>query len=81
MTFGTFGSVARTATRVVRAFVRDEAGQDVIEYGLLSAGIAIVGIVLWQNVGVGIFNAYTGWDTGVQALSSCTPDPGGGGCP
>ena len=77
---GAARSIAST-TRVVWAFVCDEAGQDVIEYGLLSAGIAIVGIVLWQNIGVGIFNAYTGWDTGVQTLSACTPDPGGGGCP
>ena len=58
----------------------EECGQDVIEYALLSAFIGIVGILAWQNIGVGIANAYVGWDTGVQGLSSCTPDPGGGGC-
>jgi Flp pilus assembly pilin Flp len=59
---------------------RDDSGQDVIEYALLGAFIATVGILAWQGIGVGIKNAYLGWDTGVQNLSSCTPDPGGGGC-
>jgi Flp pilus assembly pilin Flp len=61
-------------------FVREDAAQDVMEYALLSAGIAIVGIVIWQNIGVGIGAAYEGWDGGVQDISGCTPDPGGGGC-
>ena len=61
--------------------LREEVGQDVMEYALLSSGIALVGIVVWNNIGTGIANAYTGWDGGVQTLSACTPDPGGGGCP
>jgi Flp pilus assembly pilin Flp len=61
-------------------FVREESGQDIIESALLAALIATVGILIWQNIGVGIKNAYLGWDTGVQNLSTCTPDPGGGGC-
>lgn len=68
---------------LLRAFFTDESGQDVIEYALLSALIGVVGILIWQNIGVGIGNAYTGWDTGVQSISSTTPDPlacSGGGC-
>jgi Flp pilus assembly pilin Flp len=61
-------------------FVREESGQDIIESALLAALIATVGILIWQNIGVGIKNAYLGWATGVQNLSTCTPDPGGGGC-
>jgi Flp pilus assembly pilin Flp len=64
-------------------FVREESGQDIIEYALLSALIGVVGILIWQNIGSGLASAYTGWDTGVQSISSCTPDPiasGGGGC-
>lgn len=60
--------------------IRDDSGQDVIEYALLGAFIATVGIVAWVSVGVRIGAAYTGWDSGVQSLSSCTPNPGGGGC-
>ena len=66
--------------RLVSRLVREESGQDLIEYALLGAFIATVGIVAWQNIQVGLRNAYTGWDTGVQNLSSCTPNPGGGGC-
>jgi Flp pilus assembly pilin Flp len=64
---------------IIRA-LRDESGQDIIEYALLAALIGTVGILAWQNIGVGISNAYLGWDAGVQSLSSCTPDPGGAGC-
>ena len=71
--------------RVLARLFVDESGQDLIEYALLSALIGVVGITVWQNIGVGIMNAYNGWDTGVQTLSNCTPDPvstGGGttGC-
>ena len=66
---------------LVRLF-RDEAGQDVIEYALLSAFIATVGILAWKGIGAGIGTAYLGWDSGVQGISACTPDPiaFGGGC-
>ena len=60
--------------------LREECGQDIIEYALLGAFIGTVGIVIWQNIGIGIRDAYFGWDTGVQSVSACTPDPGGGGC-
>lgn len=69
--------------RLLVRFLRESNGQDLIEYALLTSLIGIVGIFIWQNIGVGVFNAYTGWDTGVQGLSVCTPDPiahGGGGC-
>ena len=61
-------------------FLRDETGQDLIEYALLAVFIGIVGVVTWQAIGSGISNDYTGWDAGVQYLSGCTPNPGGGGC-
>jgi Flp pilus assembly pilin Flp len=66
--------------RLIVRFLREECGQDIIEYALLGAFIGTVGIVAWQNIGVGIANHYSGWDAGVQNLSACTPDPGGGGC-
>lgn len=66
--------------QLLKRFISEESGQDVVEYALLAAFIGTVGILAWQSVGVGIGNAYTGWDTGVQGLSTCTPDPGGGGC-
>ncbi len=66
---------------LLRRFLDDEDGQDLIEYALLSAFIGVVGALTWINIGVAIGIAFAGWDTGVQGLSACTPDPGGGGCP
>ena len=59
-------------------FLCEERGQDVIEYALLSALIGVVGVIAWENISVGVKNAYLGWDTGVQGLWS-PPDPAGGG--
>jgi Flp pilus assembly pilin Flp len=70
----------RVVMQILARLVREEEGQDIIEYALLAAFIGTVGIVAWQNIAVGIKNAYLGWDSGLQTLSSCTPDPGGGGC-
>jgi Flp pilus assembly pilin Flp len=67
--------------QLLERLLREESGQDILEYALLGAFIGTVGILAWQNIGAGIFRAYTGWDTNIQRLSACTPDPGGGGCP
>jgi len=66
--------------QLLARLVAEDSGQDVIEYALLGAFIATVGIVAWENIGVGIKNAYQGWDTGVQKLGCCTPDPGATTC-
>lgn len=74
-------SLEASVSRLIVRLVREETGQDVIEYALLSAFIGTVGILAWQGIGAGIGTAYNGWDGGVQGISACTPDPGGGGCP
>ena len=58
----------------------DDSGQDLIEYALLSAFIGICAVAAWINIPPAIAGAYAAWDANVQDLSSCTPDPGGGGC-
>jgi Flp pilus assembly pilin Flp len=70
----------RRAHMLVR-FLLDESGQDVIEYALLTAFIGFAGMFVWTNIMTTIGTKYSGWDTGVQNLSACTPDPGGAGCP
>lgn len=68
---------------MLQRFFADDSGQDLIEYSLLAALIAIVSIVTWQQIATTIGTGYAASDTGVQTLSSCTPDPiseGGGGC-
>lgn len=65
---------------ILDRLAREESGQDLIEYALLSALIGVVTALIWTNMRAAMGNAYGGWDTGVQSLSACTPDPGGGGC-
>jgi len=60
----------------------DESGQDLIEYALLTAFIGFAGVFVWTNIMALIGAKYSGWDTGVQGLGACTPDPvTGNGCP
>jgi Flp pilus assembly pilin Flp len=59
----------------------DDGGQDLIEYALLAALIAVTAVVTWQQIAIALGVAYEAADTGVQNISACTPDPGGGGCP
>jgi Flp pilus assembly pilin Flp len=63
-------------SKAVRAFVHDEAGQDVIEYGLLSAFFGIVCIAVWIVIQGNLRDAYINYDTDVQGLWA-SPDPGG----
>ncbi len=65
---------------MLRRLLVDDGGQDLIEYALLSAFIGVCCGLVWPNIRAAIGAAFTGWDTNVQALSSCRPDPGGGGC-
>jgi Flp pilus assembly pilin Flp len=62
-------------------FIRNDTGQDLIEYALLSCFIGICAVVAWTNIPTKIGLAYSNWNSGVQTLSACTPNPGGGGCP
>lgn len=66
-----------TTIRRLRNLAIDDAGQDIIEYALLTAAIGVVGILAWQAITGGIGTAYQGWDSGTQSLWE-PPDPGGG---
>ena len=67
--------------RPLRArLLRDDDGQDLIEYALLAAFVGVCAVAAWINIPPAIAAAYANWDAGVQGLSACTPDPGGGGC-
>jgi Flp pilus assembly pilin Flp len=66
--------------QLFRAFVRDDSGQDIIEYALLGALVGIASILTWQQVVLRVGIAYIAADTNVQTLSSCTPNPDGSGC-
>jgi Flp pilus assembly pilin Flp len=65
---------------LLRRLMVEDTGQDLIEYALLSAFIGVVCVAVWPSIRAAIGLAFVAWDANVQALSSCTPDPGGGGC-
>lgn len=72
--------VATEQASILAKFLRDESGQDLIEYALLSLFIGVCAVLAVVNIPPAIANAYSNWNANVQSISSCTPDPGGGGC-
>lgn len=63
---------------LIGRLLRDEGGQDLIEYALVTAGIGIAGIALWPTIENSIRVTYQNFDTGTQNLW-VPPPPGGGG--
>lgn len=59
------------------AFLRDECGQDLIEYALLTAAVGVAGIAVWPNIATSIGAAYRRLNLNTQALWA-PPAPGGG---
>jgi pilus assembly protein Flp/PilA len=51
---------------LIARFVREEEGQDVIEYALLGAFISIVAIVMIGNVGTEVNEIFTEINTALQ---------------
>ena len=57
---------------LLHRLVREDEGQDLIEYALLAGFISLVAVVAITNVGTGVNNVYGSVDGQVQAI------PGGG---
>jgi pilus assembly protein Flp/PilA len=55
---------------LVTRFVREDAGQDLIEYALLAGFISLVAVVAITNVGTGVNTVYTNVDTKVKSIPS-----------
>jgi pilus assembly protein Flp/PilA len=49
-------------------FVREEAGQDLIEYALLAGFISLVAVLAITNVGTGINGVYNNIDAQVKKI-------------
>ena len=62
-------------TALWRRLLRDEDGQDVIEYALLTASIGLAGIATWPLIRVAIGITYGRLDTKTQDIWE-VPDPG-----
>ena len=53
---------------LMKRFVREEAGQDLIEYALLAGFISLVAVVAITNVGTGVNNVYGNIQTQVSKI-------------
>ncbi len=67
----------RASWRRVRQFIADDRGQDLIEYALLTAALAVAGAATWPIFEAAIGTAYRALDTNTQNLWE-PPPPGGG---
>jgi Flp pilus assembly pilin Flp len=64
----------RTWRAIAVQLIRDDRGQDLLEYALLSAFIGVAGLAVMNAMGVSLANAYTAWGNAVDALWE-TPEP------
>ncbi len=55
--------------KLIRNFVRDEKGEDLIEYGLLAAFVAVVGVFVLYTLGLDA-GIKTAFGKAVDALNS-----------
>lgn len=62
-------------TQMLVRLVVDDAGQDLIEYALLSGFIGLGGFVVFSELGDQMGTAYDGWIAAVYAASGDTPPP------
>lgn len=63
--------------RILRLLLRDDRGQDIIEYVLLTATIGVAGIATWPLIATAIGTSYQQLDQNTQGLW-IPPNPGGG---
>jgi pilus assembly protein Flp/PilA len=55
--------------KLIARFVKEEEGQDLIEYGLLAALIAVVAYLVISNIGTGVNQIYQNVNSQVQAAT------------
>ena len=67
-----FTQSSRCLVTLITAFVRDERGDDLVEYALLAGLIGLVGVLAFNTVSGKMSNAYTGWNANAQ--SQWVPD-------
>ena len=56
--------------QLIRKFVADECGQDIIEYALLAGFISLASVVTVLDVGTGVGDIYADLETQAEALSN-----------
>jgi Flp pilus assembly pilin Flp len=57
---------------LIARFVREDEGQDIIEYSLLAAFISISGYLILQNIGSNVNSIYTNVQTATTAAAGAS---------
>ena len=66
----------RTVVNLLGRLVVDDAGQDLIEYALLTGFIGVGGFAFFSQLETKMGTAYTSWVGAVYVASGDTPPPG-----
>ena len=56
--------------RPIERWFRDDSGQDLIEYALLTAFISLVAVALITNIGTVVDSWYGGYDATIKTIPS-----------
>jgi Flp pilus assembly pilin Flp len=71
---------AGNGNSLIARFLRDDSGQDLLEYAILTALVGVGSVLLFSNLSTLMNVAYTAWNSDTQDLwHPC--DPGLGACP
>ena len=57
-------------TNLIRRFIREDEGQDIIEYALLAAFISIAGYTILKTIGTNVNTIYTVVNTATSSAAS-----------
>jgi len=63
----------------LRRIARDDSGQDVVEYALLTAFFGLAALAAWTSIRDALGANYTGTTSGMQSLWDAPPPSGSGG--
>jgi Flp pilus assembly pilin Flp len=55
---------------IVERFVREDDGQDTVEYALLAAFFGVVGYLALSAIGTSVLDAYTSWQDPASGVPS-----------
>jgi Flp pilus assembly pilin Flp len=66
---------------LLRRLVAEETGQDLVEYALLAAFIALASVVGVNALRAAMLTAYTSWNAATQSCWQMPAPGAGGGCP
>jgi len=71
------GRLIRRAFRDVLPWItrlaREESGEDLVEYGLLTAFIGLAGVGVFSVIMATLHSGYLNWDSGTQGLWEMPP--------